>query len=237
MVLPQGWFSLSQVLNMRHHLKPRMFQRAKTSLSCFPPHDARAQAFEVTAFWGGIVGREHPMCCFIWLKWWLMHFTSNSWRGMTSHSCVHPYISWGKLWAKLLVLQVLQYPRSWDKYSVFVAFLIFEITEAAAVLLFCLCVKTPPIYLHAGWNMPCDVPAGILPRCEQRWHVPQLSPASLTTRALNSHPIPWSRMWLRLKPPRVILQLGISPWLLCPSSKYSSRKTFNSAIAFVKTWF
>lgn len=173
------------------------------------------------------------MCCFVWLKWWLRHFTSNSSRDELPQLCT----SLHKLWAKLLVLQVSQFLKSWDKYSVWVAFLIFEITEAAAVLFFCLYVKTPPAYLHADWDMPGGVPAGILPHCEKRGFVLQLSPASLTTRAVSFHPIPWSRMWPRPKPTRVILQLGISPWLLCPSSKYSSRKTLNSAISFVKSWF
>lgn len=231
MLLP-WWFSSSQVLNMRHHLKPRMFQRVKTGLSCFPSHDARAWDFEVTEFWEVIVVREHAMYFFVWLKWWLRHFTSNSSRDELPQlpTSLH------KLWAKLLVLQVSQFLKSWDKYSFLVAFLIFVITVAAAVLFFCLCVKTLAAYLHAGWSKPCGVPAGIPPHCEKRWFVLQLSPASLTTRALSFHPIPWSRMWLRPKPPRVILQLGISPWLLCPSSKYSSRKTFDSAIAFVKSW-
>lgn len=39
------------------------------------------------------------------------------------------------------------------------------------------------------------------------------------------------------KPPRVILQLEISLWLLCPSPTYSKREVFVSAIAFVKGWF
>lgn len=210
-----------------------MFQRVKTSLTCFPPHNGRVWYFQVTEFCGVIVGREHVMCCFVWLKWWLRHFTSNCSRDELPQLCT----SLHKLWAKLLVLQVLQFLKSWDKYSVLVAFLIFEITEAAAALFFCLCVKSPPVYLHAGWTMPCGVPAGVVPCCEKRWFALQLSPTSLTTTALSFHPIPWNRMWLRPKPPRVILQLGISPWLLCPSSKYSSRKTFNSATAFVKSWF
>lgn len=187
---------------MRHHLKPRILQRVKTSLSCFSPDDARVGDFEVTEFWEVIVERKHAMYCFVWLKWWLRHFTSNSSRDELPRlrTSLH------KLWAKLLVLQMSQFLKSWDKYSFLVAFLIFEITEAAAVVLFfCLCVKTPAVYLHAGWSMPCGVPAGILPRCEKRWFILQLSPASLTTRALSFHPIPWSRMWLRPKPPRVIL--------------------------------
>lgn len=153
-------------------------------------------------------------------------------QGMSSHSCVHLCISSGQ---NCWYCKCCNFSNHGTKYSVLVAFLIFEITEAAAALFFCLCVKTPLVYVHAGWNMPRGVPAGIVPRCEKRWFVLQLSPASLTTRALSFHPIPWSRMWLRPKPPRVILQLGISPWLLCPFSKYSSRKTFNSAIAFVKS--
>lgn len=145
-MLPQWWFSLSQLLNMRHHLKPRMFQRIKTSISCFPPHDSRVWDFEIAEFWGVIVGREHAVCCFVWLKWWLMHFTSNSWRDELPQlrTSLH------KLWAKLLVLQVSQFLKSWDKHSVLVAFLIFEITEASAVLFFCLYVKTSAVYLHAG---------------------------------------------------------------------------------------
>lgn len=131
--------------------------------------------------------------CFVWLKWWFRHFTSSSSRDKLPQLRTSLHM----LWAELLVLQVLQFLKSWDKYSFLVAFLILEITEAAAVLFFCLCVKTPAVYLHAGWSMPCGIPVGILPRCEKRWFVLQLSPASLTTRALSFHPIPWSRMWLR----------------------------------------
>lgn len=56
--------------------------------------------------------------------------------------------------------------------------------------------------------------------------------ASFFARAGSPYPISRSRMWLRPKPPRVILQLGISPRLLCPSPKDSRRKGFVLAILF-----